>query len=109
MKLQGEHLLRCTPKSEMNGCGSKGIAWLIPNRLFLVDFTKACNIHDCYYYWIRFKQNKELHRAYADKIFLRNMQFINRTCSPTKIGYYARKPLIYLYYKSVRKFGHKSI
>ena len=121
MKLIGSSLISETPKSEINGCGGKGYGWLIPDRLFLVDFSKACNIHDCYYYWI--KQIKagctylpgevrwlanvpaEKARCIADKIFLENMELINRIKSSNSIGYYARMPLIKLYYYSVRKYG----
>jgi hypothetical protein len=126
MNLIGEKLLLVTPECERNGCGSKGIDCLIPDRLFLVDFTIACDIHDCYYFWIKCLKNQtygELPadilwlknlplatcRKIADNVFYRNMTVINQKKSPTKIGKYARVPLISLYYSSVRIFGESII
>ena len=45
-RLDDELLLICTPKCEMNGCGSKGISRYVPERIMIVDFSIACNIHD---------------------------------------------------------------
>ena len=102
MKLLYEHLLDIVPKKCQNGCGPKGFGWLIPDRIFLVDFEKACNIHDCCY-----SLPKKFTKKHADEIFYKNLKTINKTKSPTKIGYLARKPIIWMYYKSVSMFGGK--
>lgn len=113
MYLRYSFLLQITPKSEMNGAGQKGFGWLVPDQLGFVNIEKAANIHDACYYWI--KRHKEgglcspfpYDRAHADKLFYENMKIINKAMSPTKIGYYARKPIIWAYYQAVKKFGAK--
>lgn len=112
-----QHLIAITPESEMNGAGSKGFGWLVPDQLGLVNIEKAANIHDACYYWIGRQRGHPgiigtwrpfpYSREVADKIFYRNMQTINKEMSPTKLGYYARKPIIWSYYQAVKKFGGK--
>jgi hypothetical protein len=111
----------------MNGAGPRGFGWLVPDQIGLVNISKAANIHDCHYYFIsrhlvgidesaylcivapdflhaiRFGDPRE----YADRIFLKNLNILNKKLSPTKMGYYLRKPIIYSYYLAVRGFGDR--
>ena len=103
MKLIDEEILKITPKTEMNGAGPKGWGWLIPDQLGLVNIEKAANIHDAQYYWSAKMGTKC--RKYADEIFYTNLRLINKHESPTYLGYLARKPIIWLYYQAVCKFG----
>lgn len=50
-----------------NGCGTKGLGgWLVPDTLWGLDISEACNIHD----WMYAEGND---KAHADLIFLYNM------------------------------------
>lgn len=130
MKLIDENLIDIVPKSEQNGAGPKGWGWLVPDQLVLVNIEKAANIHDCHYHIIkRFypitspvlflkESNPEFWQAleskktaikYANETFLKNLNSINKENSPTKLGYYARKPIIYTYYLAVKYFGKRFV
>ena len=52
-----------------NGCGSKGLGWLIPNTIYGLNISEACNIHDWQYSQGATLKDKE----YADRIFLNNL------------------------------------
>lgn len=128
-RLDDELLLLCTPKCEMNGCGSKGISRYVPERIMLVDFGIACQIHDASYYWIKSFWNGEISRDelpkaatwvacmasreharfVADMVFHNNLRLINKIKSKSKLSYYLRIPILKLYYTSVRKFGNLAI
>ena len=128
-RLDDELLLICTPQCEMNGCGSKGISRYVPERIMLVDFSIACNIHDASYFWIKKYWNGDIDRddlpdaaiwvanfitrSYAqfvaDETFLKNLHKINRIKSKTKLSCLLRVPILNLYYCSVRKFGHNAL
>ena len=106
MKLIDEEILKITPKTEMNGAGPKGWGWLVPNKIGLLNIEKCCQIHDAGYYWAaKLDQDIEKARKYADNVFYKNLQLINKHESPTYLGYLARKPIIWLYYQAVCKFG----
>jgi len=133
MNLIDENLIDIVPKSEQNGAGPKGWGWLIPDKLGLVDIEKAANIHDCHYFFIKFYwitcrgrkifmsesesleinnsdfwrtlYNKKTAIKYANETFYQNLKIINKEKSPTRFGYYMRKPIIWAYYKAVTKFG----
>lgn len=117
-KLLDEDITKITPKSEMNGAGPKGWGWLIPDQLGLVNIARSANIHDAQYYWIRKLNSKDPNKiphdklkyitrgkSYADKIFYKNLKILNKHKSPTFIGFLLRKPILFLYYISVRLFG----
>ena len=99
MKLLHQDLLELDGY-ECNGCGPKGYGWLIPDRLFLIDFNKACNIHDVMYQMLNI-----FTKDYSDDVFYKNLKRINKKKSKTKTGYYLRKPILKLYYLAVKKFG----
>ena len=53
-----------------NGCGTKGfIGWLVPDTIWLLNVTEACNIHDFMYAAGQTQADKEE----ADRVFLNNM------------------------------------
>lgn len=53
-----------------NGCGAKGICgWIVPDRIWGLSITEACNIHDFMYFMGETKEDKE----HADRVFLNNM------------------------------------
>jgi hypothetical protein len=108
IKLAFEYVLSLVPKKELNGLGSKGYGWLVPDTLGLLNFTKAGNIHDAMYYMIG-NGTTLFNKRVADETFYLNLKTINKKLSPTKYGYYMRKPVLWLYYKSVCVFGSKFI
>lgn len=129
IKLVDESLLDLVPKHELNGAGPKGFGWLVPDKLGEVNINKAADIHDAHYYLIKFVHplkypdsikeairkrskpffynisNKKEALEYSNKIFKQNMRLINKVKSPTKIGFYLRKPIIWLYSSCVNRFG----
>ena len=66
----GYTALSADEKSEIcNGCGSKGLGWLVPNTIYGLNITDCCNIHDYMYSQGATLKDKE----YADRIFLNNL------------------------------------
>jgi hypothetical protein len=84
-----------------NGCGPKGLGWIIPNWLWGCDITPACNIHDwMYHYGLTLADKEE-----ADRVFLNNMiRIINIR---TKWSWLRKLRLdkAYTYYEAVARFG----
>ena len=70
-KPQGYKALTAAEKSKIcNGCGSKGLGgWLVPDTIYGLNISEACNIHDWQYSQGATLQDKE----YADRIFLNNL------------------------------------
>lgn len=88
-----EHLNFC------NGCGPKGIGFLIPNKLFGIDFSLACNIHDWMYAEGKTIEDKES----ADRVFLNNMVRLidhSQACRAAKIINHYRAKRYYLIVKN---------
>lgn len=57
-------------KASCNGCGTKGfMGWLVPDTIYLLNVTEACNIHDFMYAAGQTQADKEE----ADRVFLNNM------------------------------------
>lgn len=87
-------------KEVCNGCGREG--WkgkLVPETIYGLNISQACNIHDWMYY------EKE-DRKFADLIFKKNMFIlINEKKSPLNP---LRKARAYTYYLAVRIFGSKA-
>ena len=53
-----------------NGCGPKGLGgWLVPDTLYGLSITEACNVHDWMYSEGSTLEDKEK----ADRVFLNNM------------------------------------
>jgi len=112
LKLIDEKILEITPSNVTNGAGPKGFGWLVPDQLGMVNIEKAANIHDAHYYFLSLYKSAAIFnvascssRQSADKIFYRNLKIINKEKSPTRLGYYMRKPIIWAYYQAVVKFG----
>ena len=92
-----------------NGCGPKGLGWLIPDKYLGVDFGPACDIHDWDYLWGKTEKAKKE----ADFRFVKNMfRLVARsklmaTQCPKTLKRLRQKRAM-LYYKAVRDFGSKS-
>jgi len=58
-----------------NGCGTKGLGgWLVPDTLFGLDISEACDIHDWQYAEGKTWADKDV----ADREFLHNMLILIR-------------------------------
>lgn len=92
-------------KEVCNGCGPRGILGiLVPNNLFGVDITEACNIHDYMYHIGQTIADKEA----ADRVLLNNMlRIIEEAHGWPAFGWLQRKRVrkAELYYDVVVKFG----
>lgn len=87
-------------KTICNGCGTAG--WkgkLVPDTMWGLDISKACNIHD----WMYHYGKTEAERCEADRVFLNNLiRIIN-----TEGGWLAslRRYRATTYYNSVHNYG----
>ena len=85
-----------------NGCGTKGLGGvLVPDKLFGLSITAACNIHDFMYNEGKSIADKEA----ADRSFLNNMLRIIEAESYNAIMVKIRSKSALQYYKAVRDFG----
>lgn len=83
-----------------NGCGPKGLAWILPDW----RFRASCNHHD-FNYWLG---HTELDRKKADDQFYEMMIVDAKAACPhwwQKPKYLWYKSQAWLYYKSVRSGG----
>ena len=83
-----------------NGCGTSG--WkgaVVPETLWGLNVTRACNIHDHMYKW----GQTEEERAEADRVFLNNMLRIINAHGGCLA--WLRRYRAMTYYNFVRKFG----
>jgi len=89
-----------------NGCGAKGIGgWLIPNTLYGLSVTPACNRHD----WMYNSGTTISHKDEADRTFLNNMlRTISASSSSIPGLNWLRKRRAYNYYLAVKHFGGPS-
>lgn len=93
-----------TPESKAeicNGCGAKGYGWLIPDSMWFLNITEACNIHDFMY----LVGVDEEDREEADRVFLNNLIRIIEAKTklwPLKMLRHRRA---LKYYEAVRYFG----
>lgn len=87
---------------ETNGCGTGG--WknaLVPEKLFWLSVTPACNIHDWMYSVGKSHEDKEA----ADRVFMNNMvRLINAQQSCWLIRF-LRLHQARIYYDAVKFFG----
>ena len=89
-----------------NGCGTKGLGGvLVPDHMYGLDISEACDIHDWMYSEGETIQDKNV----ADRAFLNNIVRIIE-CKSSKRWF--KKPLITLrkrralkYYHAVKYFG----
>lgn len=55
-------------------------------------------------FWLKLNY-KDLAIKYANETFYQNLKIINKEKSPTRFGYYMRKPVLWAYYRAVTIFG----
>lgn len=89
-------------KAVLNGCGTAGWkGWIVPDTLYFLSITPACNIHDWMYTAGSTKEDKEE----ADRVFLNNMiRLIEEAGGPWLLKK-LRRNRAYVYYESVSHFG----
>jgi hypothetical protein len=84
-----------------NGCGSKGFGWTVPDKIYGLCITEACNIHDFMYNTGKTAEDK----AVADMTFLNNMLRIIEACTTNQLLKWIRGSRAYGYYLAVKIFG----
>lgn len=84
-----------------NGCGSRGFGWSIPDRMYGLKISEACNIHDFMYKTMRTGQDKEI----ADRTFLNNLLRIIEAKTKSRLLKFLRGRRAYAYYLAVKVFG----
>lgn len=84
-----------------NGCGSKGFGWSIPDTMYGLRITEACNIHDFMYKVGKTTQDKES----ADRTFLHNLLRIIEAKTKNRMLRFLRGRRAYAYYLAVKTFG----
>jgi len=89
-----------------NGCGTEG--WkgkLVPDTIYGVNITKACNIHDFMYFnGMTMKDKKE-----ADDVFLKNLlTIVNHSPKWSSWLNGLRRRRVNKYYLAVKHFGKKA-
>ncbi len=87
--------------SVTNGCGSKGFGFLVPDKIFGMSITPACDIHD----WMCLVYNDEAGFKLSTQVFFDNMQRINHAKSQCRFLERLRASRIKLYYRAVKDFG----
>jgi len=84
-----------------NGCGTKGLGgWLVPDTLYGLSITPACDIHDWMYHIGLTIEDKES----ADRAMLNNMIRIIHA-NPCRFLDIPRKIRAKNYYNAVKWFG----
>jgi len=84
-----------------NGCGPKAAAFLVPETLWGLSVTAACDIHDWMYHVGRTLEDKQR----ADRVFLNNMLRIIDARTRCRLLKRLRRDRAWLYYAAVRDFG----
>ena len=85
-----------------NGCGPSGWkAHLIPETVWGLSISAACNIHD----WMYSEGGKESDRVFADRMFLINMQRLVDSKSKLKVLRWLRHRRIKKYFFAVKEWG----
>jgi hypothetical protein len=135
MKLLNENLLDVVPASEQNGCGPRFFGWAARDKWGSVNFKKAGDIHDSHYYivdlflngsddetklnffteylclynmeflWFLSSWNVDDVVEYSNRVFLYNLNMLNKHESMSLTGYFLRKIVIAFYYSMVKKYG----
>ena len=83
-----------------NGCGTAS-TWWVPDTIWGMDITPACNIHDFMYVC----GLNEDDRAKADRVFLNNIIRLIQAKTKSKIVSWLRRHRAKIYYEAVRLFG----
>lgn len=93
-------------KEICNGCGPKGLGgWVVPDTLYGLDISEACNIHDYMYTYP--ESVSVLDKDYADAIFHVNMDSIIEAESGWALKW-LRKRRAEKYYWAVKRYGTDS-
>ncbi len=87
--------------SVTNGCGSKGFGFLVPDKIFGMSITPACNVHD----WMCLVYNDEAGFKLSTQVFFDNMQRINKAKTKCRFLARLRRCGIMRYYQAVRNYG----
>ncbi|MBA1447074.1 MAG: DUF1353 domain-containing protein [Chromatiales bacterium] len=85
-----------------NGCGSKGLGgFLVPDTLYGLSVTDACQIHD----WMYHAGENVNDKDEADRVFLNNMIRIIDAASSSGPVRWMRRYRAMSYFAAVRDFG----
>ena len=84
-----------------NGCGTKNLGWLIPDSMWFLDISEACNIHDFMYAVGVDEEDREE----ADRVFLNNLIRIIEAKTRWEWLRMLRRRRALKYYEAVRCFG----
>jgi hypothetical protein len=85
-----------------NGCGPAGWKWdIVPDTLYGLSITNACNIHDFMYHFGETKDDKNV----SDTVFLDNMNTLISNAKSNRILTWLRRRRAKKYYWAVSKFG----
>lgn len=87
----------------VNGAGSKGYGWLVPDTIWGLSIREAANIHDYMYSLGTSIEDKEQ----ADRVFLNNMLRIIEAANHfgSSLLAYPRRFRAKNYYRAVKYFG----
>lgn len=89
-------------KEACNGCGPQ--SWkrdFVPDTIYGVDISEACNIHD----WMYLKGQSIDDKKKADRVFLNNMIRIVKAESRFRFMSVLRQRRCWKYYLAVAQFG----
>ena len=93
---------RCVRAAVANGCGTGGWkAYLVPDTLWGLDVTEACNIHD----WMYQAGSTIADKEEADRVLLNNMLRLIEAADSLWIVARLRRNRAWIYYQAVDKFG----
>ena len=85
-----------------SGCGTKGLTGLfVPDTMYLLNISPACNIHD----WMYHEGTTLADKERADRIFLNNLIRLITIESKSRLLISLRKRRAFKYYKAVDIFG----
>lgn len=85
-----------------NGCGPTGwLAKFVPNTIYLLDISKACDIHDWMYWEGKTAQDKER----ADRVLLNNILRLIEAHGGWGWLQTLRRKKAQFYYEVVRNYG----
>lgn len=89
-------------KKICNACGSSSVLVdFVPDNLFGLDISEACNIHD----WMYQKGKTSNHKKVADDTFLTNMFRLIDNAGGNVLLRWIRKAAAKTYHLAVKQFG----
>ena len=105
MKLYApEAYFRLSPEAKreiVNGCGPGKFSFLIPDTMYGLDVSAACDIHDYMYFMGETIEDKKE----ADRVFMNNLLRIIEAKTQSKILSWLRKRRAVKYFSAVAMFG----